>query len=431
MIDDTTLAAPVEPNGGSDTGAAPPEPDSSLDTGAEPIPEPTGDTPEGTEPAPDGKDPASSTDPKEDGRIIPPWLRDLKDKNPAAFAKAKTDLFDLRDRRSVHPTVQAAREEHELLQANGGVAGIAKLREDGTFFKSAAEQFLKGDPAFVKDLFEEDPIAAAQHVPIMLDAFKERDKDGYNATIARLWDNEFKAVQFDTGVANLIAAIKAKDLDSAMQWAESFGKWQQTISGHARRAEDPRVKALLTERNQRFANEAKTARDESFKSYRTDATNEVVTSMEKVFDDYFKNRKGMDAEDRGDLLREATARANRDVENTPGFKEQRDKLLQAGDFEGAKRLLKTTFAKHAPEAVKRIARRYGTLAGPAVPAKDLKQPTPGQRPAAPSAGFVQVNTRPQAEEIDRNATPNEMIISGRAVLKNGRKVSWAHLKKAS
>src|SRR5206468_12946032 len=48
-------------------------------------------------------------------------------------------------RRSLHPTVQAAREEHELIASHGGAAGIAKLREDSQFVKSAFTQFSKGD----------------------------------------------------------------------------------------------------------------------------------------------------------------------------------------------------------------------------------------------------------------------------------------------
>src|ERR1700675_1545734 len=111
-----------------------------------------GEQPQGTKPG--------DTEVREDGRLIPKWMRALKETDPEGYKKAKTDLFELQGRRSVHPTVQAAREEHDLVQSLGGKDGVGKLREQSSFYSEAANQFLKGDPAFVKDLWEEDRIAA-------------------------------------------------------------------------------------------------------------------------------------------------------------------------------------------------------------------------------------------------------------------------------
>jgi hypothetical protein len=90
-------------------------------------------------------------------------------------------------------------------------------------------------------------------------------------------------------------------------------------------------------------------------------------------------------------------------------------------------LTKSRYARELPEAVKRVARRYGLVSG--TPAQRTGQPQPNTPGAPkPEAGWVAVNQRPTPEEIDRSLTSNEMIISKRAILKNGKKVDWRALK---
>jgi len=56
--------------------------------------------------------------------------------------------------------------------------------------------------------------------------------------------------------------------------------------------------------------------------------------------------------------------------------------------------------------------------------RQQQQPAGGQ----PAAGFVAVNARPDGMDIDRSRTTNEMILSKRAILKDGKKVDWSKLK---
>lgn len=398
----TAIEEPVEPD-------TPAEPEAELEPGAQP----------------------ETTLEAEDARKLPGYVKQLKESNPEAYKRAKAEFYDLNARRSLHPTVQAAREEHELIASNGGVAGIAKLREDGQFFKSAATQFLKGDPAFIKDLFDEDPIAAAMHVPTMLDMFRDKDKAGYQATLAKLWDSEFKATGLvERGLRPLAAAISAGNKEEALAILDSINSWQSSISRIAQTAEDPRVKTLLAERAKQHETREQSERTEFLKSYRTEAVNQVVEDGGKVFDSYFKGRK-LSPEDRTDLLREAFAMANRIVVADKEFTEQREAHLTAGDSAAALKLSRARYAREMPEAVKRIARRYGMFSGPAKPAAPTK---PGEK--APSGtpdtqGFVKVNQRPSPDEIDFRKSPQEMRQAGRAILKNGRKIDWAHLRKAS
>lgn len=392
------------------------------DTSTSTTDEGTGDTTSVVEPGTEGQ----PTSAKEDGRTIPQWIKGLQETNPAAYQKAKTDFFDHRERRSIHPTVQSAREEHNLVQSLGGTNGVTKLREDAGFFKEAAGQFAKGDPAFVKDLWDEDPIAAALHVSPMLDAFKTRDIEGYKSMVARMWDKEFKDVGFATGLQSLQQAIQAGNKEDALALLKSFGDWKESITGLANRAEDPRVKTLLAERAKNHETKQQSERQDFLKGYRTEAINTVEADGRKVLESFFRDAK-MDETDRRDLLKDMLTAANRAVLADKTFVETRDRHLANGDSHSALQLTRARFAQEFTSASKRIANRYNRGVIPPTP----KPGTPGTQPGVKvDPGWVAVTTRPDPSEIDRNKTTNEMIISGkRAILKNGKKVDWSNLKR--
>lgn len=433
------MSTPVSPIAGAssnvDGGSSAIEtldPVESLPTeGAEPTVDNTPD-PEG-EPTAEGAGVEAGTEGAdrgtEDGRLIPKWVRAMKESDPEGYKAAKSAFFNLRDRQAIHSTVQAARDEHDLIQSLGGREGATKLQEDSTFFKEAANQFLKGDAAFVNDLWEEDPIAAALHVSPMLEQFKAKDLEGYKSTIARIWENDFKRLNFAPALQDLMGAINRGDKNTAAEIAKSIQDWHDSILEVSKRAEDPRVKTLLAERNKVHETRQQTQQQEFLKTYQTETVNEVVSEAGKVFDSFFRGHK-FDADDRTDLLREALGLANRAVEGDKAFMEQRDAHLKRGDSQAAKRATKARYAQEITTAVKRIARRYGMVSGKPNQPQGATQPKAKAAGAGaqPSAGYSFVNARPQPEQINRRLTSNEMIISKKAILNDGRKVDWSRVK---
>src|SRR5271170_6960580 len=156
MLDDAagTITAPSVcaeggGSGSSDSGAAP-------TSEAEPI---TGTPAEGGDaPPPEGEqEPGAESDQppregtEEDNRVLPKWIRGLKEADPEGFKRAKTDFFDLKERRTDFPTVADARKAKSTIEALGGTAGIAEMQEDRDYFKGAATKFLDGDPGFAQE----------------------------------------------------------------------------------------------------------------------------------------------------------------------------------------------------------------------------------------------------------------------------------------
>lgn len=408
VVDDVVIPDTTDPGDGSQT-----------DTSADPDP---GAPPES------GTEPLAET--KEDGRVLPQWIKGLKESNPEQFKRAKAEFYEMRDRRTVHPTIQAARDEHDLVESIGGREGIENMREEVGFFKTASQQFFKGDPAFIQSLFQEDPIAAALHVQPMLEAFQKADAVGYASTIAKTWQNEFRQVGFaENGLEPLKAAIASGNRDVASSILKSIEDWYKSIEETASKAEDPRVKSLLAERARQRDTQQQAEQGEFLKGYRTEAVNSVVAEGEKVFESFFKGRK-LDAEDRKDLFAESMRIANRAVEADKDFASQRDKHLERGDSRSALKLTQARYARELKTAVQRVARRYGVSSGAPAQQQNPKQPNQQQQQNIPT-GWVRANSRPQAEEIDRSRTSNDMIISGKAILRDGRKVDWSHLKRTA
>lgn len=364
-------------------------------------------------------------------------MRALKEANPKAYAEAKAAHFDLKARQQVHPTVKAAREEHALVARLGGAKGIQTMQEDSRFFKTAAQSFMKGDPAFINDLWEEDAIAAALHTHGQLEAHRKHDPQGFNKEICNLWEAEFQQVGWDKAVNGLREAINAGDKKAAMAMLDSFHGWKQSISDLARRGEDPRVKSLLAERSRQHEQAANAERETFLKDYRTEAVNGMAKSIDTVFNSYFRNRKLSD-DDTQDLKREVARLLNRAMMDDKEWWDQREEHLANGDRESALQLTQAFCdgEKGIKAAVQKVARRYGLVSmAPKQPSKETPkggQPTPGRPPVK---GFVLVNTRPSPEDIDREATAllaggnyASAIISKRAVLRNGKKVDWSRVK---
>lgn len=435
IVDDASLASIATADVTVDTdAAATSDVDSQVDqtTSADPG---AGDATVDTDATQTGDQQDTSAD-TQDGRKLPAHIRELKESNPELFKREKARFFEHQEYKSVYPTVQAAREEHQLVASLGGAKGIATLREDAGVFKTAAQQFVKGDPAFVKDLFDEDPIAAALHVQPMLDQFKERDFDGYKQLTAQMWDKEFQSTGFVKAIQKIGELIAASDKDNALAWLNSFKNWQESISNIARQGPSAREKALLAERAKQHETREQSEKSEFNKSYRTETTNETVDEAGKVFDSFFRGRKISD-DDRTDLLNDALKLASREIiKGVPGeeFVKQRDAHLAAGDSASAKRLVVARYKQFMPDAVKRIARRYGMMSGAPAGAPKPAPTSTGQAASKPGAtvqGFVRVNEYPKGDDIDRGKSTREMLQAGRAVLKSGRKIDYAHLRKSA
>lgn len=417
----TTPAAPTgeaEPIEGAPVeGADPPQPEGEQQAGAE------SDQPQGDEAG-------------EDGRVLPKWIRSLKEGDPEGYKKAKTDFFDLRERRTDFPTVADARKAKQTLELVGGEAGLAEIQADNAEFTGISKDFLNGDPKFATDLFEQDPIAAAQHMPHMLEALQKIDGQAYNRLIAKQFAREFQAhaingqTLFDS-LKTVYGLMKEGKGEEALAGLNAIALWHNRITELSKQEENPEVKKLrdkIKADEQARTNEGQKA---FLTSYRDEAQKAVKDGATQLVTQFLGTRK-LDAESRNLAVNNTISLANdllNDGKTFPNFAKQRDLLFQRGDKAALLRYVNSAWKQALDMSVKRVMRLVG--GGGTAPAPKGQGTPPGKPGAgAPKSdpGFLKVNERPNPISIDRQKSPASMILNERrAVLKDGRKVTWAHL----
>lgn len=450
MLDDAVVLTGSPSVGEGDGGGGSPTTPETPAGEAEPLSTP----PEGAEPPqPEGDQPGAETelttegDPT-DGRVIPPKLRDLL-KNEAIDAGLRKDIkaqfFENKAFKGEFPTVADARKAKQTLELHGGEAGLAEMQADNAEFSGISKKFLNGDPQFASDLFEQDSIAAAQQVPHVLEQLQKFDGQAYNRLIAKQFAREFQANAINgqplyaalENVYALIKEAKPESTEQALAALNAIASWHNRITNLAKQEENPEVKKL----REKIKADEQSRNSETQKaftaSYRDDAVKANVTEAERLVTQYLGNRK-LDPESRNLALRNTISLADELLTGKekvngghafPDFLKQRDMLFQRGDKAALLRYVTSAWKQALDMSVKRVMRLVGG-GGNAAPGKGAP-PAAGTKPAPgvkADPGFVKVSERPDPRTIDRGKSPFSQVMNDKkATLKDGRKVTWAHL----
>lgn len=397
---EVTPSSTGEPEGGAPLGADTPTPEG----------EQTGATPD--------TDSAGGLDTDGDGRLLPRYIRELKAANPEDYKRAKAEFFGHSAYKQVFPTVGDARQAKQTLELVGGEAGLATLQQDMSEFREVAGQFINGDPKFVDDLAANDPIAFGTHAPRYLEKLREVDTPAFNKLVASQLVNEFQATGFRAQLEQAYAATQDPKVRVILN---QLAKWHDNVDAISKQEEDPRYKKLQEELRAERTGKA----EETFKAfregYKTEAKKGIDGTATKLLDSYLGGQK-IDPDDKILLMRNAIQLADATISKDETFTKQRNLLLQRQDKPAAVRYVTARYEEALKESVKRVIKAFGrTGAKPAVTA----QPTLPAKPAAPQVdGFTRIGERPNPHDIDGNRSRG-MLLNQRAILKDGRKVTWA------
>lgn len=429
MSDEATLTAAAPSVGADavDTGSS--TPTATPTEGAEPISSvPAGTETAQPEAAPTGAetDQIAATEEGGDGRLLPKAIRALKETDPSAYKAEKARFFEHREYKGTFPTVGDARRAKQTLDLVGGEAGLTKLQSDVGEFRNVAQQFANGDPAFIDDLAKHDPVAFGTHVPHMLEKYAETDRPGYNRIIARELVREFRAkgVQLRSQLETIYASFNAGDKTKGNEILNQVATWYDAVEDISKQEEDPRYKKLQQELKSERESNGKEAYKSFFSDYQKDAQSQINSATDKLLDSYLKDQR-LDNEDKALLRRNAIQLANEIVVKDETFTKQRDLLLQRQDKTVSVRYAVSRYEQALGDSVKRVIRAFGRTGPAVVKAAPAAVPV---APKTPADGFARAAARPNPLEIDRTKTTNTMILNERkAVLKDGRKVTWAHI----
>lgn len=438
----------------------------SLDTSVIDTPAPTpdidpGDAPIDTDPAEGADDaPVTDTDPEapptpegeqspftgravENGKINPAAkavLDKLKAESPALEKQIRNALIrqDVLSREFPGGVAEVKAKIQELeatVEELGGQDGIKSTKQELGFFRDLDQQFTAGDPRFIEALISapEGQAAFLKLAPGMIDKYASMHPEGFSAFLHGKFKSEMDGDDLKFDIIRMADYIKrlpeGTDRTGIEQhWDKLAAFYNKVNAGAFKKVDAPKLAESTKptdDGRDALKAEREALRSEQFESTwngelkGTFGSSWATQTKGRAMDDIqVANAKELFS---GILRRQIAA----DTEGQKNLK----KFYAAGDRAGYQRMVKAMFAKEIPKAltvaldraapVKNGVRKLAAVSAPGTPAA-----TTPARTAAPAAGFSPITKAPGLDAVDFNKTTSAMWGEGKAVLQNGRKVSF-------
>lgn len=409
-----------------------------LDAGleAEPIEgqetEGEGQVTEGT-----GKEGQQAEQERQDGRNRPDsarkalkWLQEQANEHSPVVKQLNNELGRSRAYQQVYPTVQEARESKAIIDSVGGVEGVAGLQEARSTMERIDSMVEAGDPAIVEDMFRQSPEGMVKLFPSIMDQVAKINPQAFDE-VMNPHAVSFMDKQGLTGALNgLIDAFQKDDKDGMKTILSRIANWygglKKGVTERASTKIDPEREKFTKERTEW---ETKKEQDESLQSI-SSSNLYAGTVIDKVIaPDLAKLKLSKEAveELRQDIWREVQRQRNEDQTYKAAIAQKwkgKDRINEATKYMNSQTDLRT---KKVAEKI--ISTRYGHLlkGKSATTAPGVKPTELGARKGAPAqAGYIKVAQKPDRSEFDYGPgkTTADDVMSRRATLLDGRKVSW-------
>lgn len=314
----------------------------------------------------------------------------------------------------------------DTIQEFGGLEGIGELKSDNEAFHQDAETYMTNPQQWLGETFENNPDAALKAFALSLDYVSEHHSEQYDHLMGKVIVNTM-----DQGpvheIYNLLASLK--DNPAAQQAAKTLADFYNGIQGLAKKVPEKKVDA---ERQKLEADRAKLGTEkEQLQNHTVNSQTipllgrQMTTDIEKLAKDAGFDLKKFVAEQpeayqamRGKILNAVMEKASADKAFVRNYKS----VMKEGNTTRAVKMMNDKHDAIRADIVRQIAKGFGI-------AKKA-----GLRPASGGARTVssgdksgtvsRVSAKPPSNEIDWSKTGN-MIYDAKAVLKNGKTVTWA------
>jgi hypothetical protein len=341
----------LEPGAAGEPEAAQPtDGEAAVETAVAPIAEKPGEQPI--------EEPPKEEIPQ-DGRAIPPELREMFKANP----KLRDAWFSERAYREVFPTVREARELKEIFP--GGVEDARLLRDasetlqhlDGLYVANSEESH----QALARELAELAPEAYPNFVIQAANHWAARDPEGYRETMRATFAEELPGWIAEQRLPDhtqaLLQALERGDTDQAkalaqqqLEWTRRVGVPQRAEPGRGQDPEIERLRAQLAERDARDRQQAE-------ESLRSDVTNRYVTEV-KGFLEKAVPTASQRARDK--MVGEVVNAINQSLASSPAFMAQLNQLKASGQMQEAANFVIARAKQLLPQAGRRILNEWTT-----------------------------------------------------------------------
>lgn len=346
----------------------------------------------------------------------------LKAINPALPAAIRTAAFELGGLYREFPGgLKEAVAAKTTLSEYGGVEGLKESQEALADYGALESMFEKADPQFMVSLADTLPESFSQVMPEGLAKWKSIDAEGYNHNLAKVMVQTLDGVGVSQSLENIWAGLPDGDAKNAV------AKLWQNIDGFRKLGEkaperkvDPKNEAF-TKREQDLAQREvqmmlKPIASEGRQQIQSITDREMMASYRWAETDPSVKEAVMDR-----VRSEVVGASKKDK----GFLKEFDRLKDRSDSAGLSRHVKNFQDRVTPQIVARVAKLFAVK--PKGASATIKTPVAGTQSAATpiAQGWTRVSAQPSASLVNRSATTDDMILSNRAILKDGKRVQWA------
>lgn len=351
----------------------------------------------------------------------------LKAINPALPAAIKTAAFELGGLYREFPGgLREAVAAKQTLSEYGGAEGLKETTAAIQDYGNLESLFEKGDPGFINRLAEAAPASFSQIMPAGLEKWKATDPDMYNHVQARVMMQTLDGAKFSDTLQAVWERLGEDEVQKPLK--DAIAQMWHTLDGY-RKAGDKAPERKIDPQNEALTRREQELVERETKALLSPIRNEGIRQLQTVTEREMTQSYQWSATD-PDVKAAVLDRVKTEVMKASGkdkaFVAEFNRLKARGDAAGLSRHVKNFQDRVTPTIVQRVARLFAVKpkgAGPQIVKKPLANET--AQAAKPAAqGWTRVNGQPTASQMDRSKTTADMILDNKAILKDGRKVTW-------
>lgn len=355
-----------------------------------------------------------------DGKKVAKPVRDvlakLKTENPSIAKLVTSAVFRHAELNREFPGgLTEVRELRDKVEQMGGFADIEEKLQGAEELNKLAVYFENGDAAFVDDMIASNKESFAALAPVVFDRFRDLNTGAWSAYIGKVVYGDLQKNDIPLYLMRL--ADHVKDKPEALELLNVVNAYLggfKELSTKAPTAR-PQAKAQPNTETQRET-------DLRSREWNLDRQSLQRETKAEAFTKALAGRKP-NTEEKAQIEELFTTRAAKLADQF--FKDWRktsEAYIKRNDKAGYLRYMGSIYKRVIPEAITSAVR--STMKGKAA---TITNPKTGATvtPAAKAAeGFTVVGKEPNTYDVDYGRTNQKMIMEGRYIMKDGRKLQW-------
>lgn len=378
--------------------------------------------------------------PQIDGRQVPAAIRkalaDMKATNPAVakelndyvwgYKNLKADIAKNFGPEGLKEAIALKNTVEELT----GADSVEDFRTEVQELRHLDQQFISGDPEFIKTAVAKFPEGFKKIAPAMMDAWAQADPDSYDRRMAGIIVATLNQNGFGNNLARAVDFLEMQDPDKGNAIIQKvigmLGEGQKSLSAWAAFSTS---KPKAPEVDPNAAANAKERADieaQKVTIFTQGVTKDLdVHSSSTITKELAALKKTVPESARAVFDKQVIDAVWAKMRGESNFSVKFKALMANKYHAGVLKFLQSRGLPYYAEAVESAYKRlYGTTKFAGAPKPKI---VPGAKPGEPApkaaAGWVKFN--PPAALIDRQATQErDIVFAKKAILKDGRKVYW-------